>query len=105
MDCFVLNRAALKGKARAAAEKAIDDAAYGLLQVIDGVTGALSNANQTVYIDFRVRLNSRGNSQNDDGLSEIDLRNGDGMCMGYHGWLKGDFGEHPVAAPRQIDEP
>src|SRR5205823_14123902 len=42
---------ALKGEARAAVEKGIDDAVGGLMQVIDGVTGGLSNANQTVYID------------------------------------------------------
>jgi hypothetical protein len=95
---------ALEGEARAAAEKGIDDAVAGLMQVIDGVTGGLSNAKQTVYIDFIVRLAARGKSENAGVLSEVDLRNGDGMCMGYHGWLEGDFGKHPVAVPRVGDE-
>jgi hypothetical protein len=25
------------------------------------------------------------------------------MCMGYHGWLDGDFGEQPVVIPRAGD--
>jgi hypothetical protein len=33
-------------------------------------------------------------------LLEVDLRQGDGMCMGYHGWLEGDYGKHPVAVAR-----
>ena len=28
------------------------------------------------------------------------MRHGDGMCMGYHGWREGDFGEHPIAGMR-----
>lgn len=95
---------ALKGEARAAVEKGIDDAVGGLMQVIDGVTGGLSNAKQTVYIDFIVRLAESGKSQNDCVLSEVDLRNGDGMCMGHHAWLEGDFGKHPVAVPKSGNE-
>jgi hypothetical protein len=91
---------ALTGEARAAAQKGIDDATGGLMQVIDGVTGGVSNANHTVYIDFIVRLAARDNSITGSVLSEIDLRQGDGMCMGYHGWLEGDFGKDPVAVPR-----
>jgi len=95
---------ALNGEARAAVEKGIDDAIGGLMQIIDGVTGGLSNANHTVYIDFVVRLAARGRSQNDGALSEVNLRNGDGMCMGYHGWREGDFGKHPVAVLKSESE-
>ena len=35
-----------------------------------------------------------------DVVAAIDLREGDGMCMGYHGWREGDFGKHPVAVPK-----
>src|SRR4051794_10593798 len=91
---------ALKGETRAAVEKGIDDAVGGLMQVIDGVTGGLSNASHTVYIDFIARLAQRGDTGNGGVLSEVDLRQGDGMCMGYHGWLEGDFGQHPVAVPK-----
>jgi hypothetical protein len=92
---------ALPDDVRAAIQKGIDDAVGGLMQVIDGVTGGLSNASHTVYIDFMVRLASHDVLGNRDVLSEIDLRQGDGMCMGYHGWLADDFGENPVAVPKR----
>jgi hypothetical protein len=87
---------ALKGEARAAVQKGIDDAVYGLMMVIDGVSGGLSNPNHSVNIDFIVRLATRGNGEEVE--TEFDLRQGDGMCMGYHGWLEGDFGKDPVAS-------
>jgi hypothetical protein len=90
----------LSAEAVAAAKKGIDDAVYGLMMVIDGVSGGISNANHNVFIDFFVRLAKRKESKDDGLLSEADLRQGDGMCMGYHGWLEGDFGKHPVAVAR-----
>jgi hypothetical protein len=95
---------ALTGEARAAVQKGIDDALYGLMMVIDGVSGGISNASHTVYIDFIVRLATRGDSENGGVLSEVDLRNGDGMCMGYHGWLEDDFGKDPVAVAQPDTE-
>jgi hypothetical protein len=95
---------AIKGEARAAVQKGIDDAVYGLLMVMDGVSGGISNARHSVYIDFIARLAARGDSGSGGVLSEVDLRQGDGMCMGYHGWLKGDFGKHPVAVPKSGSE-
>jgi hypothetical protein len=95
---------ALTGEARAAVKKGIDDALYGLMMIIDGVSGSISNASHTVHIDFIVRLATRGDSENGGVLSEVDLRNGDGMCMGYHGWLEGDFGKDPVAVARPDTE-
>lgn len=92
----------LPNEARAAVQKGIDDAVYGLMMVIDGVTGGLSNARHTVCIDFIARLATRGDSASV--ISEVDLRRGDGMCMGYHGWLEGDLGKHPVAVPRSGTE-
>ena len=91
---------AIEGEARAAVVKGIDDAVGGLMEVIDGVTGGFSNTKQTVYIDFIVRLANRGNPKDEKVISEVDLRKGDGMCMGYHGWLEGDFGKHPLAVPK-----
>ena len=77
----------------------------GLMQVIDGVTGGLSNEDHTVYIDFVVRLATCRESGDGRVLSEIDLRDGDGMCMGYHGWLEGDFGAYPLATLQARSEP
>lgn len=90
----------LSAEAIAAAKKGIDDAVYGLMMVIDGVTGGISNANHNLFVDFIVRFAKRKDSIDDGILSEVDLRHGDGMCMGYHGWLEGDFGKHPVAVSR-----
>ena len=89
---------ALSDEVCAAVQKGIDDAVYGLMMVIDGVTGAISNPSHNVYIDFIVRFATRGDSK--DCLSEANLREGDGMCMGYHRWCEGDFGEYPIAVPR-----
>jgi hypothetical protein len=95
---------ALTGEVRAAVQKGIDDALYGLMMVIDGVSGGVSNANHSVFIDFIVRLTARGDSENRCVLSEVDLRHGDGMCMGFHGWLEGDFGKNPVAVAQPDSE-
>ena len=90
----------LSDETRAAVQKGIDEAVYGLMMVIDGVSGGIWNANHKVYIDFVVRLAKRVDSRDDGLLSEVDLRRGDGMCMGYHYWLEGEFGTHPVAVRR-----
>ena len=95
---------ALPEGVRAAVQKGVDDAVYGLMMVIEGVTGGLSNARHTVSIDFIARLATRGDLGQGGVLSEVNLRQGDGMCMGYHGWLGGDFGKHPVAVPKAGSE-
>jgi hypothetical protein len=90
----------LSVEATAAAKKAIDDAVYGLMMVIDGVSGGISNADYNVFIDFVVRLAKRKDGEDDRLLSEVNLGQGDGMCMGYHGWIEGDYGEDPIAVAR-----
>jgi hypothetical protein len=85
----------LSAEAVAAAKKGIDNAVYGLMMVIDGVSGGISNDNYNVFIDFVVRLAKRKQSTDDGLLSEVDLRHGDGMCMGYHGWLERGWREGP----------
>ena len=91
---------ALSDEARLAVQKGIDDAIYGLMMVIDGVTGGISNASYNVFIDFVVRLTARGETNAGLAISQLNLQNADGMCMGYHAWLEGDFGKNPVAARR-----
>src|SRR4051794_30439015 len=71
--------------ARAAVQKGIDDAIYGLMMVIDGVTGDLTNSTHGVELGFIARLVRRDDSGERAVVSELDLLNGDGMCMGYHG--------------------
>src|SRR6185369_819310 len=63
----------LTDEMRAAVQKGIDDAVYGLMMAIDGVTGGLSNATHTVYIDFIARLAARGGSDNRV-ISELNLQ-------------------------------
>ncbi|NGY04737.1 hypothetical protein [Solimonas terrae] len=84
----------LTAKARAVAEQAIDDALYGVMMVLDGVTGAISNAEQQVELSVQVKLIQKSNRQV---IAQQDIMAGDEMCMGYHGWLEGDYGEIPVA--------
>jgi len=86
----------LSPECRAAALKGIDDALYGLMMLIDGVTGGLQNDDVAVNLKVAVQLLRRAPSAEGDLIAEIDLFHGDGMCMGYHGWLKGDFGDDPV---------
>ena len=76
--------------AKQAALKAIDDTVYGLMMILDGVTGHLAN----VRLQTKVRLESKS----DEPIASIDLFHGDGMCMGFHMWREGDFGEDLVAA-------
>ncbi len=76
---------------RSAALKAIDDAVYGLMMVIDGVTGTLRSEAESVNLRMHVEHRHHG-----EVVQDLDLFSGDGMCMGYHFWLDGDFGATPV---------
>lgn len=86
---------ALEPKAKSAALKAIDDAVYGLMQVIDGVSGNLRSGDGGVSLGVSVRLQRGGQT-----VQVLDLADGDGFCMGFHGWVQGDFGKYPVARAR-----
>ncbi|TWU10284.1 hypothetical protein Pla52o_55070 [Novipirellula galeiformis] len=67
--------------ARSAALKAIDHAVYGMMMVIDGVSGALKNEKHRVSLAVAVQLTDL---ETDETIAEFDLADGDGMCMGYH---------------------
>ena len=81
--------------ARQAALKAIDDAIYGLMMVLDGVTGSLGNEIEFVSLKTEVQLRSRADSSV---ISSLDLFEGDGMCMGFHGWREGDYGNDAIVS-------
>jgi hypothetical protein len=87
----------LSAEARASVEKAINDAVYGMMMVIDGVSGALTNDEQAVELSVIVRLLNR---KSREATAQLDLREGDGMCMGYHGWVEDDYGKDLVAIPK-----
>jgi hypothetical protein len=86
--------AGLSDDARAAALKAIDDAVYGIMMIIDGVSGSLENETHRVNLSVSVQLTELDTG---DAVTEINLADGDGMCMGFHGWKEDDFGSHPPA--------
>lgn len=77
---------------RTAVELAVDAATYALMMQIDGVSGGLSGPRTSIELTFGVEMRS----EDDAVLSKVDLREGDGMCMGFHSWVEGEFGEHPV---------
>ena len=61
-----------------------------------GVTGSL--ANESLRVTFRAEAQLT-DSESDDVIELIDLMDGDGMCMGYHGWIVNDFGALPPFVP------
>lgn len=67
--------------------------------VIDGVSGGISNSRYNAYIKVTAQLAECANGQDSEVLSELDLGCGDGMCMGYHRWREGDFGDDAIATP------
>jgi hypothetical protein len=78
--------------------KGIDNAIYGLMMVFDGVSGHLKGSEYSVKLETRVVLSKNNEGGKDIVIDQIDLKKGDGMCVGYHGWLEGDFGKNPVAS-------
>lgn len=69
----------------------IDDAIYGLMMIMDGVVGTLKNEEYKVTIENNIILEKNGEI-----LQSINTLDGDGMCMGFHGWKDGDFGEDDI---------
>jgi hypothetical protein len=76
---------------REAVKLAVDATIYALMMQIDGVSGCLGGGDRELDLKFGVELRA-----GDSTVAEMDLRDGDGMCMGFHGWCDGDFGEHPI---------
>ena len=81
----------LSNEARHAALKAIDDAVYGMMMVFDGISGGLQNQEHRVHLEAAVELTDL---KTNELISKMKLADGDGMCMGFHGWCEGDFGKH-----------
>ncbi len=76
---------------KASVELAVDATVYALMMQIDGVSGGLTGEAGELDLTYTVKLTA------DDALiAEVDLRNGDGMCMGFHAWCDGDFGDNPI---------
>jgi hypothetical protein len=71
--------------------KGIDDTFYGLMMMMDGVSGTLENNEYLVRIESKILL-----EKNKGIIQEINTLDGDGMCMGFHGWKEGDFGDNEI---------
>ncbi|GGA82123.1 hypothetical protein [Puia dinghuensis] len=69
----------------------IDDAVYGLMMILDGVTGGLQNDQYAVSMESIIKLKRNGET-----IQEINTFDGDGMCMGFHGWKENDFGDNEL---------
>lgn len=91
----------LTPETRALVQKGIDDALYGLMMVADGVSGRLANSTDQVTLSMRVRHRRKKPKKEWSVLKEIDLFHGDGMCMGYHGWLENDYGKDQVVVKKK----
>ena len=78
--------------------KGINNAIYGLMMIFDGVSGNLKGSEYSVKLEAKVVLSKKNESGKDTEVDQIDLNKGDGMCVGYHGWLEGDFGKDLVAS-------
>jgi hypothetical protein len=72
----------------------VDRALYGALQVLDGVTPPIGNEELHIEFVLTARVSDRATGQV---IDEIELGpNGEGLCMGFHGWVEGDFGSVPI---------
>ena len=69
------------------------------MMILDGVTGTLANRHNGVNLRVKVEFTDCNSEQI---IAEVDLANGDGMCMGHHGWRDGDFGKVPLVERRQL---
>jgi hypothetical protein len=76
----------------------INNTIYGIMQIFDKVSGSFSNSEFIVEFDNIIKLISR---KDDQVIDQVDLSDGDGMCMGYHGWLEDDFGEDPIVIKKE----
>lgn len=75
---------------RPEAEKLINDVLYAAVQVLDGVTKPITNDRLGVEIVLSARLRDKATGEVSD-VVELGP-NGEGLTMGFAGWVQGDFG-------------
>jgi hypothetical protein len=80
---------------RARINKAVDTALCGVMALLDGYPRTdLGSKYHAVYA-LIARMCPKGSMKP---VEEIELApNGDGLQMGFWGWVKGDFGPHSAA--------
>lgn len=80
---------------QAIAHEAIDHALYGMMMIADGVTGSICGPAGIVHVSMTVHFTPVNGAP-----IALNLADGDGVCMGFHGWVDGDFGQAPI-----VEEP
>jgi len=63
------------------------------MMIMDGVTGCLKNDQYSVSIESIIKLKRNGET-----IQEINTFDGDGMCVGFHGWKE----NHKIRTPRLV---
>ena len=70
---------------------AIDNTIYGMMMQMDGIFGSLENENYRLDLQTNIVL-----YKDDEEVEELNTLEGDGMCMGFHGWIENDFGSDEI---------
>ena len=74
--------------ARALAAKAARDAVYGAMMLLDGVAASDLGPDARAEYVLLSRVRSRASGEV---AEEFELApDGDGLCMGFHGWVAGE---------------
>jgi hypothetical protein len=77
-------------KERELAEKAVLDAIYGVMMLLDGVSDSRIDKDHVAAYVLLSRIFASGQSEP---VEQFELApDGDGLCMGFHGWVADDFG-------------
>ncbi|MEJ5103859.1 MULTISPECIES: hypothetical protein [Chryseobacterium] len=74
--------------------KAIDNTIYGMMMQMDGIFNPLENENYHLALQTNIVLYKDGKV-----IEELNTLDGDGMCMGFHGWIDDDFGNNEIVIP------
>ena len=76
---------------KSAVELAVDATMYALMMNIDGVSGGLRGPAGELELKYIVELKT-----DEATVAEVDLSDGDGMCLGFHSWCEGNYGDDPI---------
>lgn len=71
--------------------EAIDHTIYGLMMQMDGMFNGLENEEYSLELQTNIVL-----SQHNQVIQTLNTLDGDGMCMAFHDWKEGDFGDTPL---------
>jgi hypothetical protein len=68
----------------------VDSALYAVVQILDGVIDPIRNDQLDLEFALLARLRETSSGSTVD---EVELGpSGEGLCIGFHAWVEGDFG-------------